>query len=94
MIASSESRLPRLVPKRRDSPSADQLRAQLRAAGAPTSPAELGLRLDDLKATYIRARMIRSRYTALDLAYEAGILEEIVEELFAPGGYWARAGNP
>ena len=38
--------------------------------------------------------MIRSRYTALDLAYEAGILEEIVEELFAPGGYWARALTP
>ncbi len=70
--------------------SADQLRDQLRAAGAPTSPAELGLRLEDLKSTYTRARMIRSRYTALDLAYEAGILEEIVEELFAPGGYWGR----
>ncbi len=69
---------------------ADQLREQLRAAGAPTTPAELGLRIEDLRATYTRARMIRSRYTALDLAHEAGILEEIVEELFAPGGYWAR----
>ena len=69
--------------------SADQLREQLRAVGAPTSPAELGLRLDDLKATYVRAPMIRSRYTVLDLAYEAGVLEEIVEELFAPGGFWS-----
>ena len=69
--------------------SADQLRDQLRAAGAPTSPAELDLRVEDLRTTYVRARMIRSRYTALDLAYEAGILEEIVDELFAPGGYWA-----
>jgi glycerol-1-phosphate dehydrogenase [NAD(P)+] len=73
--------------------SAEQLREQLRAAGAPIVPAELGLRLDDLKATYTRARMIRSRYTALDLAYEAGILEQIVEELFAPGGYWAQAAT-
>jgi glycerol-1-phosphate dehydrogenase [NAD(P)+] len=69
--------------------SADALREKLRAAGAPTTPAELGLRHDDLRTTYTRARMIRSRYTALDLAHEAGILEEIVEELFAPGGYWA-----
>ena len=38
--------------------------------------------------------MIRSRYTALDLAYEAGILEEIVEEMFVPGGYWVRALTP
>jgi glycerol-1-phosphate dehydrogenase [NAD(P)+] len=66
------------------------LREQLHAAGAPTSPAELGLCVEDLRTTYVRARMIRSRYTALDLAYEAGILEEIVDELFAPGGYWAR----
>ena len=71
--------------------SADQLREQLRAAGAPTSPEELGLSWDDLRSTYTRARMIRSRYTALDLAHEAGILEDIVEELFAPGGFWARA---
>jgi glycerol-1-phosphate dehydrogenase [NAD(P)+] len=71
--------------------SADQLREQLRAAGAPTSPEELGLSWDDLRSTYTRARMIRSRYTALDLAHEAGILEDIVAELFAPGGYWARA---
>ena len=70
---------------------ADQLRDQLRAVGAPTSPEELGLSWDDFRATYTRARMIRSRYTALDLAHEAGILEEIVEELFAPGGYWAPA---
>jgi glycerol-1-phosphate dehydrogenase [NAD(P)+] len=68
---------------------ADQLREQLRAAGSPTTPAELGLRMDDFKATYTRARMIRSRYTVLDLAYEAGVLEEIVDELFSPGGYWA-----
>ena len=70
--------------------SADQVREQLHPAGAPTSPAELGLRVDDLRTTYVRARMIRSRYTALDLAYEAGILEEIVDKLFVPGGYWAR----
>jgi glycerol-1-phosphate dehydrogenase [NAD(P)+] len=70
--------------------TADQLRKQLRAAGCPTSPAELGLSLPDLKATYIRARMIRSRYTVLDLAYETGILNECVDELFAPGGYWAQ----
>jgi glycerol-1-phosphate dehydrogenase [NAD(P)+] len=69
---------------------ADQLREQLGAAGCPTSPAELGLSLADLKATYVRARMIRSRYTILDLAYETGTLHECVEELFAPGGYWAQ----
>jgi hypothetical protein len=28
--------------------------------------------------------------TALDLANETGILDECVDELFAPGGFWAR----
>jgi glycerol-1-phosphate dehydrogenase [NAD(P)+] len=70
--------------------SADELRERLRAAGCPTSPGEIGLSLPDLKATYFRARMIRNRYTILDLANEAGVLDELVGELFAPGGHWAR----
>ena len=70
---------------------AEQMREMLRAAGCPTSPVEIGLRWDDLEATYSRARTIRKRYTVLDLAFEAGILEECVDELFAPGGFWGRA---
>ena len=58
--------------------------------GCPTAPDEIGLSIEALKDTYRRARMIRRRYTVLDLAHEAGILEELVEELFAPGGFWAR----
>lgn len=68
---------------------ADELRGMLRAAGCPTSPEEIGLGREDFKATYRRAQMIRSRYTVLDLANETGILDECVEELFAPGGFWA-----
>jgi glycerol-1-phosphate dehydrogenase [NAD(P)+] len=69
--------------------SAGELRDMLRAAGCPTHPSEIGLSLDALKDTYGRARMIRRRYTVLDLATETGTLEQCVEELFAPGGFWA-----
>ena len=69
---------------------AGQLREMLEEAGCPTSPEEIGLGWEDFKATYSRARMIRSRYTVLDLAAETGIFDECVEELFAPGGFWAR----
>jgi glycerol-1-phosphate dehydrogenase [NAD(P)+] len=69
---------------------ADELRELLRAAGCPVSPAEIGLSWEDFRATYTRARTIRRRYNVLDLAVETGILEECVEELFAPGGFWAR----
>ena len=69
---------------------AEELREQLRAAGCPTSPEEIGLSIEDFKATYTRAQMLRKRYTILDLANETGILDECVEELFAPGGFWTR----
>lgn len=68
---------------------AGELREMLRAAGCPTSPGEIGLGWEDFRATYARARMLRRRYTGLDLAAETGIFEECVDELFAPGGFWA-----
>jgi len=66
-----------------------RLRELLSAAGCPTRPSELGLTASAFRATYVRARMIRRRYTVLDLATEAGVLGELVDELFAPGGFWA-----
>ena len=69
---------------------ADELRGLLRAAGCPTSPAEIGLSWEDFRATYRRARTIRRRYNVLDLAAETGILDECIEELFASDGFWAR----
>jgi glycerol-1-phosphate dehydrogenase [NAD(P)+] len=70
--------------------TAGELADHLGAAGCPTSPAEIGLSISDLRETYFRARMIRNRYTILDVAKETDLLEELVDELFAPGGYWAR----
>jgi glycerol-1-phosphate dehydrogenase [NAD(P)+] len=67
---------------------ADQVRAQLSDAECPTTPAEIGLSSERFKATYDRARMIRRRYTILDLANEAGVLDACVNELFTDGGYW------
>ncbi len=69
---------------------ATELRDMLAAAGCPTTPEEVGLTREELKATYARSQMIRSRYTVLDVAVETGLLEPCVEELFAPGGYWAQ----
>ena len=69
---------------------AAELRGLLQEAGCPTTPGEIGLSTEDFKATYRRAQMIRSRYTILDLTNETGILDECVEELFAPGGFWAQ----
>jgi glycerol-1-phosphate dehydrogenase [NAD(P)+] len=70
--------------------SAEQTSEMLRAAGCPTSPSEIGLKVPEFRATYSRSRMIRKRYTVLDLAAETGLLTECLDELFAaPDGFWA-----
>jgi glycerol-1-phosphate dehydrogenase [NAD(P)+] len=69
---------------------AEQVRAQLKEAGCPTTPAEIGLGIDRFKATYRRAQMIRRRYTILDLANETGVLDACIEELFADDGFWGQ----
>jgi glycerol-1-phosphate dehydrogenase [NAD(P)+] len=68
---------------------AAELAEMLRAAGAPSRPADIGVSAETLRDTYYRCRTIRRRYTVLDLAAETGVLEPCVEELFAPGGFWA-----
>jgi glycerol-1-phosphate dehydrogenase [NAD(P)+] len=68
---------------------AERLRELLRAAGCPTQPSEIGLTPAAFRDTYRRARMIRRRYTVLDLATETGILDDLVDELFGAGGFWA-----
>ena len=69
---------------------AERIKEMLQDAGCPTSPVEIGLGWDDFEASYSRAQTIRKRYTVLDLATEVGILDECVDELFAPEGFWGR----
>lgn len=69
-----------------------EARDWLAAVGAPKSPADIEVDWERFKETYYRAQTIRSRYTVLDVALEAGLLEELVEGLFQPGGYWYENG--
>ncbi|WP_298132153.1 sn-glycerol-1-phosphate dehydrogenase [Micropruina sp.] len=68
---------------------AAELQRMLRAAGTPAHPYDIALSWEQFKDTYRRAQMIRKRYTVLDLLLEANLLDELVDELFAPGGFWA-----
>ncbi len=74
-------------------PAAD-IEHRLQVVGAVTHPAQIGVDLDRFRSTYTRARLIRSRYTLLDVLAEANLLEECVAELFAPGGFWAERPWP
>jgi glycerol-1-phosphate dehydrogenase [NAD(P)+] len=68
---------------------ATTLQGMLRAAGAPAAPEDIGLTPDDVRTTFPRAMYYRSRYTILDLAREAGWFDDLVDEVFAPGGLWS-----
>ena len=69
--------------------SARELQDKLGKAGAPTRPEDIGLTPAAVKQTFPRAMYYRSRYTVLDVARELGIFNELVDEVFAPGGIWS-----
>jgi glycerol-1-phosphate dehydrogenase [NAD(P)+] len=60
----------------------------LRRVGAIHHPSQIGVSLEQLRAKYFQAQTIRARYTILDTLQEAGVLKDVVDRLFAPGGYW------
>jgi glycerol-1-phosphate dehydrogenase [NAD(P)+] len=69
--------------------SAEQIREHLVAGGGPTEPHQIGLTLDQVRASYQAARRIRRRYTVYDLVYEMGVFDDLIAETLSPGGYWA-----
>jgi glycerol-1-phosphate dehydrogenase [NAD(P)+] len=58
-----------------------ELRALLARGGCPLRPEELNLTRGGVIATARRAQMIRNRYTALDLAWDLGVFEEILSRM-------------
>jgi glycerol-1-phosphate dehydrogenase [NAD(P)+] len=73
---------------RRQLPSALMVHRWLDAAGAPTSPEAIGVSRSKLRSDYVRARLIRRRFTALDLLDDIGCLSSRVDLLFEPRGFW------
>jgi glycerol-1-phosphate dehydrogenase [NAD(P)+] len=70
-----------------------ELRRRLELAGAPTTPEAIGLTRERLRASFRRAYHLRRRFTVLDLAVRAGLLEPCLDALFAPVGAWG-SGSP
>ncbi len=59
-----------------------ELSNMLQQAGAPYEPQSIGLTYDDVRAMFPRAMYYRSRYTALDVAWELGLFDDLVDEVF------------
>jgi glycerol-1-phosphate dehydrogenase [NAD(P)+] len=69
---------------------AAEMERWLRAAGAPVHPRDLGVSLAKFAADYRRARLIRRRYTILDLLDDLGWLDRAIADLFSRDGFWGR----
>ncbi len=67
-----------------------EMRDWLRRCGAPAHPGEIGISIAKLRDDVARARMIRRRYTILDLLTDLGWLEAAVADTLGPNGIWAK----
>ncbi|MEW6304077.1 MAG: sn-glycerol-1-phosphate dehydrogenase [Verrucomicrobiota bacterium] len=70
------------------------LRSMLSAAGAATEPEQIGISRARLRDSFWLAFFIRRRFTVLDLAVRAGLLDDCLEEIFGPNGAWPVEPQP
>ena len=75
-------------------PGAREIRDRLARCGAASHPAEIDISARRLAADCRRARLIRRRYTVLDLLEDLGLLDRAIASLFATGGIWDAAAWP
>lgn len=70
-----------------------KLKRKLQEAGAPTEPEQIGISRERLRDSFLQAWFIRRRFTVLDLAMRAGVLETCVNKIFESNGTWPINGN-
>ena len=66
----------------------DEVRENLRLALAPYEPEQIGVKRARFRDTCRGVPYMRSRYFALDLVERLGLMDELLGELFGPGGIW------
>lgn len=73
---------------------AAELERRLIAVGAPTEPEQIGLSRARLRDSFRRAYHIRRRFTVLDVAVRAGLLDSLLHGLFGRGAAWEIPDHP
>lgn len=73
---------------RQSLPEAKTVRRWLNSAGAPSSTEAIGINGAKHAQDYKRARLIRRRFTGLDVLHELGWLDAMVSDLFGASGFW------
>ena len=97
--AARVERFVRTWPRLRESLSArligaKDMQERLRMVGGASHPRDLGISDVQLAADYRRARLIRRRYTLLDLLEDLGWLDAAIATLFAAQGFWGAQARP
>lgn len=69
-------------------PTYQDVKSRLELVGAPTEPEDIGISRERLRESFIKAQMIRRRFTILDVATRTGMMERWLEGLFGQGGIW------
>ena len=72
----------------------EEIMDRLKAVGAPYHPEMIEIDWDRFRETHLKARMIRDRYTVLDILTDLGVFDDVVQELFSPTGFWGRHRHP
>ncbi len=65
-----------------------ELKRRLVLVGAPTDPEQIGISRPRLREGFRRAYHIRRRFTVLDLAMRAGLLDDCLATMFGADGVW------
>jgi glycerol-1-phosphate dehydrogenase [NAD(P)+] len=71
-------------------PAYDELRDQLARAGCPVCAEDIGLSREEAIGTARLAQMIRNRYTVLDLGWDLGVFDGVLEAMEADYRYLSR----
>ena len=66
----------------------EEVRENLRLIGAPYEPEHIGVSRERMRTTFSYIPYMRSRFTALDVVYRCGMMDELLDKLFGKGGVW------
>ena len=66
----------------------DEVRAKLKAVGAPYEPEMIGVSRARFRETYRGVPYMRARYFSLDLISRLGLMDALIGRLFGKGGVW------
>jgi glycerol-1-phosphate dehydrogenase [NAD(P)+] len=65
-----------------------EVKRRLFLAGAPVEPEDIGVPRRHLRDSFLKAQMIRRRFTVLDLAVRTGNLDHWLDGIFSATGVW------